>query len=215
MPGAPGSGVVQYLDDNDTPRAVTSTGVNDHVGEITGEDIAAKNFRTWAGTNLPALALRELEAFDTQTKPKRDVVQAAEAVAKMLGNTPAICRKCYIHPAIFNGYLDGSLSKTLQKRANAKLADPDAGLSAEELAVMAFLTRQLTGPNDKSSRGGLIKISRNQRLATRLRHVDPLWPQKLTSSQSAVARRWVRLCPGPCAGTDQEATDAPGLLRPG
>jgi DNA topoisomerase-1 len=139
--------------------------VNDYLGEITGEDITAKDFRTWAGTNLAALALRELEAFDSQAKAKRNVVQAVEAVAKMLGNTPAICRKCYIHPAIFDGYLDGSLLKTLQNRANAKLADPDAGLTAEEVAVMAFLSRQLSGAKRPSGRGESIKISRDRRLA--------------------------------------------------
>jgi DNA topoisomerase I len=161
----PGQELFQYLDENDTPHAVSSTDVNDYLGEITGEYITAKDFRTWAGTNLAALALRELEAFDSQTKAKRNVVQAVEAVAKMLGNTPAICRKCYIHPAIFHGYLDGSLLKTLQKRANAKLADPNAGLTAEEVAVMAFLSRQLTAPKRLSGRRESIKISRDRRLA--------------------------------------------------
>ena len=161
----PGQELFQYLDEDDSPHPVTSTEVNDYLGEITNEDITAKDFRTWAGTNLAALALRELEAFDTETKAKRNVVQAVEAVAKMLGNTPAICRKCYIHPAIFDGYLDGSLLKTLQKRANAKLADPDAGLTAEEVAVMAFLTRHLAGPKLRSGRGEAIKISRKRRLA--------------------------------------------------
>jgi DNA topoisomerase-1 len=145
----------QYLDENDTPHAIDSTVVNDYLREFVGEDITAKDFRTWAGTNFAALASRELEAFDTQTKAKRNEVQAVEAVAKMLGNPPAICRKCYIHPAIFDGYLDGSLQKTLQKRANAELADPDAGLTAEEVAVMAFLTRQLTGPKRSSGPRGV------------------------------------------------------------
>jgi DNA topoisomerase I len=77
--------------------------------EITGEEVTAKDFRTWAATNLAALALQRLEVFDSHAKAKKNVLQAVEAVAKMLGNTPAICRKCYIHPAIFNGYLDGTL----------------------------------------------------------------------------------------------------------
>ena len=149
-----------------TPRTPsTRPDVNDYLGEITGEDITAKDFRTWAGTNLAALALRELEAFDSQTKAKRNVVHAVEAVAKMLGNTPAICRKCYIHPAIFDGYLDGSLLKTLRKRANAKLTDPDAGLTAEEAAVLAFLSRQLTEPKRLSGRRQSVKTLRSRRLA--------------------------------------------------
>jgi DNA topoisomerase I len=93
------------------------------------------------------LALRELETFDSQTKAKRNVMQAVEAVSKMLGNTPAICRKCYIHPAVFDGYLDGSLLQALKRRADAKLANPRAGLKAEEAAVMGFLSRQLAATN--------------------------------------------------------------------
>ncbi|MBV9250206.1 MAG: DNA topoisomerase IB, partial [Acetobacteraceae bacterium] len=98
---------------------------------------------TWAATNLAALALRELEVFDSQARARRNVVRAIEAVAKMLGNTPAICRKCYIHPSIFDGYLDGSLLVALKRRADEKLADPGTGLKADEAAVIAFLSRQL------------------------------------------------------------------------
>jgi DNA topoisomerase I len=119
--------------------------VNDYLREITGEDITAKDFRTWAATNLAALALRKLSEFDTQTSAKKHVLQAVEAVAKMLGNTPTICRKCYIHPAIFDGYLDGSLRRGLKRRAEAKLNSRASGLKAEEAAVMAFLSRTLAG----------------------------------------------------------------------
>ena len=112
--------------------------------KISGEEITAKDFRTWAATNLAALALRELEAFDSAAKAKKNVVQAVEAVAKLLGNTPAICRKCYIHPAIFEGYLDGSqLLEGLKSRADAALQGDGPGLTAEEVAVAAFLSRRL------------------------------------------------------------------------
>jgi DNA topoisomerase-1 len=141
----PGQELFQYLDEDNEPRGVTSDDVNDYLQEITGEGITAKDFRTWAATNLAALALRELTAFDTRAATKRNVLRAVESVAKMLGNTPAICRKCYIHPAIFDGYLDGSLLTALQRRADEKLADPGLGLSAEEAAVTAFLSRQLAG----------------------------------------------------------------------
>ena len=117
--------------------------MNDYLREISGEEITAKDFRTWAATNLAALALRELEAFDSAAKAKKNVVQAVEAVAKLLGNTPAICRKCYIHPAIFEGYLDGSLLEGLKSRADAALQGDEPGLSAEEVAVTAFLSRRL------------------------------------------------------------------------
>ena len=130
----PGQELFQYLDETGTARAIGSEDVNEYLRSITGAEITAKDFRTWAATNLAALALRELESFDSQAKAKRNVVQAVEAVSKMLGNTPAICRKCYIHPAVFDGYLDGSLLQALKKRADEKLANPRGGLKAEEAA---------------------------------------------------------------------------------
>ena len=139
----PGQELFQYLDEDGQPRSVDSDDVNEYLRKISGEEMTAKDFRTWAATNLAALAFRELEAFDTQTMAKRNIVNAVEAVAKLLGNTPAICRKCYIHPAIFDGYLDGSLLEALKRRADEKLADPGSGLKAEEASVMAFLRRQL------------------------------------------------------------------------
>jgi DNA topoisomerase I len=141
----PGQELFQYLDEDGAARTIASQDVNDYLRDVTGEDITAKDFRTWAATNLAALALRKLSEFDTQTLAKKHVLQAVEAVAKMLGNTPTICRKCYIHPAIFDGYLDGSLRRGLKRRAEAKLNSRASGLKAEEAAVMAFLSRTLAG----------------------------------------------------------------------
>ena len=139
----PGQDLFQYLDEDGHPHGIGSDEVNDYLREVSGEEITAKDFRTWAATNLAALALTELEHFDTQTKAKRNIVQAVKAVSKRLGNTPAICRKCYIHPAVFDGYLDGSLIEGLKARADATLAELGSGLTAEEVAVTAFLSRQL------------------------------------------------------------------------
>ncbi len=139
----PGQELFQYLDADDAPHGVGSDDINDYLQDITGEPITAKDFRTWAATNLAALALQQLEVFDTQAKAKKNVLQAIEAVSKMLGNTPAICRKCYIHPAIFDGYLDGRLLDALKQRTDEKLADPGHGLKAEEAAVVAFLAHEL------------------------------------------------------------------------
>ena len=111
--------------------------------QISGEEITAKDFRTWAATNLAALALQEFELFDTEAKKKRAVVRAVEKVAKHLGNTPAICRRCYIHPAIFDGYLDGTLLTSLKEQARDYLAENVIGMSAEEAAVAAFLSLRL------------------------------------------------------------------------
>lgn len=139
----PGQELFQYLDEDGERHGIGSEDVNDYLREVSGEEITAKDFRTWAGTNLAALALRELEQFDSDAKAKKNVVRAVEAVSKLLGNTPAICRKCYIHPAIFEGYLDGSLVEALKVRAEAMLDDARAGLTAEEVAVTAFLSRRL------------------------------------------------------------------------
>jgi DNA topoisomerase-1 len=138
-----GQDLFQYIDDDGATHGVTSDDVNAYLREISGEDITAKDFRTWAATNLAAVALTALEAFDTKAKAKKNVLRAVESVAKMLGNTPSICRKCYIHPAIFDAYLDGSLLEGIKARAEAVLDDKAAGLTAEEVAVVAFLERRL------------------------------------------------------------------------
>ena len=141
-----GQDLFQYLDEEEQKHAISSQDVNEYLHEITGEEITAKDFRTWAATNLAALALHELEQFDSQAKAKKNVLRAVEKVSKLLGNTPAMCRKCYIHPAIFDGYLDGSLAEALKQRAEAALQPQSAaahGLAADEVAVVAFLARSL------------------------------------------------------------------------
>ena len=89
----PGYELFQYLDEEGNRHTIDSADVNDYLREISGEQITAKDFRTWAATNLAALALREFELFDTEAKRKSAVVRAVENVAKHLGNTPAICRR--------------------------------------------------------------------------------------------------------------------------
>ena len=90
----PGQELLQYVDDAGNCQDVTSTDVNDYLKEITGKDITAKDFRTWAGTVLAAMALNELESFDSAAQAKRNLRAAIEKVAGKLGNTPTICRKC-------------------------------------------------------------------------------------------------------------------------
>lgn len=139
----PGQELFQYVDEDGQTHSVGSDDVNVYLHEITGEEITAKDFRTWAATNLAALALREFEAFDSEAKAKKNVLRAVEAVSGLLGNTPSICRKCYIHPAIFEGYLDGTLLDGLKARADAVLDGEGNGLTAEEIAVTAFLDKRL------------------------------------------------------------------------
>jgi DNA topoisomerase I len=139
----PGYELFQYRDEDGNRQAIDSADVNEYLREVSGEEISAKDFRTWAGTNLAALALQEFELFDSDAKKKRAIVRAVEKVAKHLGNTPAICRRCYIHPAVLDGYLDGTLLTTLKEQTRAYLTDNIAGMSAEEAAVAAFLGLRL------------------------------------------------------------------------
>ena len=139
----PGQDLFQFLDEDGERHHVTSDDVNEYLQDITGEEITAKDFRTWAATNLAATALREFEQFDTEARAKKNLVQAVEHVAQKLGNTPAICRKCYIHPAVVEGYLDGSLLEGLKARADDVLDGNAGGLTPEEVAITAYLSRRL------------------------------------------------------------------------
>ena len=103
----PGYELFQYVDGNGERQTICSEDVNAYLREISGDDFTAKDFRTWAGTVLAAQALARLSRFKSQTEAKRNVMQAIGCVASRLGNTKAVCRKAYIHPAIFAAYIDG------------------------------------------------------------------------------------------------------------
>jgi DNA topoisomerase I len=138
----PGQELFQYLDDAGQVRDIGSADVNDYLRETTGQDFTAKDFRTWAGTVLAALALQEFAAFDTKAQARKNVVRAVERVAERLGNTPSVCRKCYVHPAVLDSYLDGTMVDALKRRADAAMADIGR-LRPEEAAVLALLQRRL------------------------------------------------------------------------
>ncbi|HMS60097.1 MAG TPA: DNA topoisomerase IB, partial [Tepidiformaceae bacterium] len=138
----PGQELFQYIDDDGERRTVGSGDVNAYLREIAGEEFTAKDFRTWAGTVLATLALQEFETFDSNTEAKRNIVRAIERVAERLGNTPAVCRKCYIHPAVLDAYLEGSMLDSLRARAETEMRDV-AGLAPEEAAVLALLGERL------------------------------------------------------------------------
>jgi len=100
----PGQRLFEYADSDGAIRAVSSEDVNNYLQSISGQPFTAKDFRTWAGTVLAAIALGQMEIVDSEAAAKRNVVTAVEAVARLLGNTAAICRKCYIHPVIITRY---------------------------------------------------------------------------------------------------------------
>ena len=139
----PGAELFQYIDDDGERQTLDSADVNTYLEDITGEHFTAKDFRTWAGTLLAAMALQEIESFDSEAQAKKNVVQAIERVAKRLGNTPSVCRKCYVHPAVLDAYIEGTMLEALKQRAEQEIADELAGLKPEEAAVLAFLQQRL------------------------------------------------------------------------
>lgn len=139
----PGQELLQYIDEAGNGQDVTSSDVNDYLREITGKDITAKDFRTWAGTVLAAMALNELESFDSAAQAKRNLRTAIEKVAAKLGNTPTICRKCYVHPEVLNSYMDGKLVLELKAKAEKELRSDVQSFKPEEAALLALLRSRL------------------------------------------------------------------------
>ncbi|MBP2290523.1 DNA topoisomerase IB [Azospirillum rugosum] len=139
----PGEELFQYMDQDGERHAIASGDVNDYLRAITGQDFTAKDFRTWAGTVLAAMALKEFESFDNKTKAKRNVTRAIEQVASRLGNTASVCRKSYVHPEVLDAYLEGDLLQSLKREVETELREDLSGLDAEEAAVLAFLRERL------------------------------------------------------------------------
>ena len=138
----PGQELFQYIDGQGKRQDVTSGDVNDYLREISGEDFTAKDFRTWAGTVAASLALREFLAVDDEAGRKKAIVAAIEEVAGQLGNTPAVCRACYVHPDVLDSYLDGTLVDALSARARGAGRGAHA-LRPEEAAVLGLLQARL------------------------------------------------------------------------
>jgi DNA topoisomerase-1 len=170
----PGQDLFQYVDDEGEVKHVTSADVNDYLREITGRDITAKDFRTWAGTVLAALALREFEAFDSEAGAKKNLRSAVESVASRLGNTPTICRKCYIHPEVLAAYTEGQLLLEIRDEAAAERRDGLACLKPEETAVLELLKARL----DRTLAGDL----KDSLVAARKR------PRKRTAASTSAAQ---------------------------
>jgi len=143
MEDLPGQEIFAYVDEEGAARDVKSQDVNDYLREISGEDFTAKDFRTWAGTVLAAVALHALELAETETAAKKNIKAAVTAVSKILGNTPAVCRKCYVHPAVLEAYLTGSTIAGLKQRTEEQLEEKLEYLRSEEAAVMGFLQANL------------------------------------------------------------------------
>jgi DNA topoisomerase-1 len=129
----PGQELFQYVGDDGEVRPIGSADVNDYLRDVSGESFTAKDFRTWAGTVAAAGALAELPAPTSPTDEKRLVADVVKRVAGELGNTAAVCRKCYIHPLVIDAFLEGKTARPLPANGHGR------GLSVQERAVVTLL----------------------------------------------------------------------------
>ncbi|MDB4929251.1 MAG: topA [Myxococcaceae bacterium] len=141
----PGYELFSYLDEAGEVRSVDSSDVNEWLHEVAGEAFTAKDFRTWAGTVLAARELCAADGFTSEAEAKRRVGEAIVAVSSRLGNTPAVCRRCYVHPAVVESYLAGELAPALCAKVAGDGEPGPGGLSGAERAVMRFLEERSMG----------------------------------------------------------------------
>ena len=139
----PGYELFQYIDHEGNHHALHSGDVNDYLQQITGEHFTAKDFRTWAGSVLACSLLEGFEPFTSEHQAKSNVVDAVRQVAEKLGNTPSVCRKCYIHPAVLVSYLSESSGAT-KRKVRATIRKQHAALHREEQALLNVLAHQTT-----------------------------------------------------------------------
>lgn len=139
----PGEELFQYLDEEGKRQTIGSADVNDYLREISGQEFTAKDFRTWSGTVLAALALSALGQARTPRESKRLLLEAIDQVAEQLGNTRAVCRKYYIHPTIIDAYSEGTLLERLDRHMNGQASQRASGLEPEEVALVGLLRSQL------------------------------------------------------------------------
>lgn len=133
----PGNMLFQYLDESGKRRCVDSVDVNAYLKDITGHSFTAKNFRTWSGSVLVAQALCDVPPATSNAAFTRNTVKAVDLARERLGNTRAVCRRCYVHPAVFDAYRAGITV------ADVRPAPRRPYFSAEEAAVVALLKRRL------------------------------------------------------------------------
>jgi len=172
----PGDELFQYLAEDGTRRTIDSSDVNDYLREITGEDFTAKDFRTFAGTVIAANALAEGGLASSATGSKKLIVTAIKRAAERLGNTPAVCRKCYVHPGIFEAYMRGRVVPRVAVVGAQARTTLKSQLRADERAVLSFLKRHIAEVAKEQAPGGLVTVLRRsvKRAAARgLAKIEP------------------------------------------
>jgi DNA topoisomerase-1 len=145
----PGEDLFQYIDDDGTRQSIGSGDVNEYIKEISGQEFTAKDFRTWAGTLLAVAALSEVGAWSTQRQAKSNVLRAIDSVAEQLNNTRAVCRKYYVHPAVFESYLAGTMADALK---NGVKETVKSTLGDEEASVVRLLRHHLSSNGNGKSK---------------------------------------------------------------
>ena len=139
----PGYELFQYVDHDGTRHSVDSSDVNDYLHRISGQHFTAKDFRTWAGTVLTAMLLREAVPFENASQAKKNVVQAIKTVAERLGNTPSVCRKCYVHPAVLERYFSGDMLQAVETEVAEQVDKQLKHLRDEEYALLRLLNHKI------------------------------------------------------------------------
>jgi DNA topoisomerase-1 len=140
----PGRELFQYVDGRGRRQIVYADDVNAYLREITGRDVTAKDFRTWTGTMIAAEFLREKGAAPTKRDAERSVLRAIDHTAERLGNTRAVCRKYYIHPALIEAYLEGAVLPPLSDRLWQERRPHGPTLRRHEAEVLAFLKARVS-----------------------------------------------------------------------
>lgn len=142
----PGYELFQYVDEDGMHHTIDSADVNEYLREISEQDFTAKDFRTWAGSVLAYATLKELAPCESASQAKKNVVQMIKHVAELLGNTPSVCRKCYVHPVLLDCYMAGTMSGILKRNGNHAKNNSAASphpLGQEELGLMHLLERTI------------------------------------------------------------------------
>ncbi|MBV9278044.1 MAG: DNA topoisomerase IB [Candidatus Eremiobacteraeota bacterium] len=140
----PGQELFQYVDDDGQYHSIDSAAVNDYIREVSGGDFTAKDFRTWVGTVICAMMLQEAPRFESETEGKKHVIETIRQVAERLGNTAAVCRKCYVHPTVIESYMEGARFPLVSTKRARKSA-PNGELKPEEKMTLRLLKNSLKG----------------------------------------------------------------------
>jgi DNA topoisomerase-1 len=143
MQELPGQELFQYLDEDNRRQTIDAGDINDYLRRATGREVTAKDFRTWSGTMLAAAELRTLGPATSEKEAKANIVAAIDRVARKLGNTRAVCRKYYIHPAVLEAYLRGAVPPIPPQPVDPKRERPSGALRRDEIAVLEFIQGQI------------------------------------------------------------------------